>query len=136
MCFRVLCAPTYAPTVSTVGSSLQVACRPCLFGSPQLGAIMADSVGQLRQEILEADSKYSSSAGLRLNLQVLRDMGALPDFLHWWEFGKPLAFLKTVPAGEFSNYKSLTDNLDFAEREWDRSEQLGSSLLASGFGPR
>eukprot|EP00959_Pyramimonas_sp_CCMP1952_P321684 6731372-Pyramimonas_sp.AAC.1 len=81
----------------------------------------------LRSEALDADARamwFRGVAGLRLNIDLLRELGATPEFLHWWEHGRPLAFLDTIRPRVFQNSKSLLDNVELAEYEWNRLERL------------
>ena len=89
---------------------------------------MAISLDSLKRDIIDADSRaiwFAGIRGLRLNIDLLRTLGAGPQFLRWWEHGRHFFFDADVEPNVYRNYRSLLDNLPYAEAEWDRLERFG-----------
>ena len=95
-------------------------------------ALMSESAPKPRLQALLARIRatiagfrcHKNIRGLLLDLDRLRALGARPDLLAAWEFGRSFEPSADIPR-EFRNHPSLEDNPEWAEREWDRLAAMG-----------
>ena len=81
---------------------------------------------RLIQNIRAADARaiwVDQIVGLRLNVDLLRVLGARPDLLDQWENGFHLEVGKDLAPQECRNHPSLTQHPELADAEWDRLEK-------------
>ena len=84
---------------------------------------MDDLRAEIRSEVA-AFAWYQGVKGLTLRIDRLKTLGASPQFLDWWRFGRPLD-IQPGPVESFTNHPSLRTHLKWAELEWERLERLG-----------
>ena len=105
--FSLFCHSPYAL------SSLSLAQSLAMNGPSRFSRLLAEV-----RRATDATSAYGDVRGLCLQLDYLRAIGAQPDLLHAWQFGRPLGATRAAPR-RVRNHPSLLAHTEWAEREWD-----------------